>query len=269
MAGLSISKAWDETKQVIARDGRLLTTIALALFVLPGVISDVTAPAAEPGELPKFGYWTVLGALALLIALIGQLSVIRLAIGTRSTVGEAIGHGVRRAPWYFLATLIWVVPFVIPLVFLISVGMAAQLSGSAGASLGTSVATLLLIAALLFFAIRMMMSSPVASTESVGPLGIIRRSWDLTRGHWWRLFGFFLIFLIGAVVAVVSARMIADIIAKLAFGSVDPMTVGALLVALVVQVVSAGVSVLLMVMLARIYAQLAGSAEASVPSSGT
>lgn len=268
MAGLSISKAWDETKQVIARDGGLLTTIALALFVLPGVISEVATPAAPAGQMPKFGYWSVLSALALLISLAGQLAVIRLAIGSKSTVGEAIAHGMRRGPAYLLATLIWILPFVIPLTLLVSAGMGAALNGNAGASLGTSLATLVLIVALMFFAIRMLMSSSVASTESVGPLGIIRRSWDLTRGHWWRLFGFFVVFLIGVVITVVAARMIADIVAKLIFGSVDPLTVGALLVALVVQIVSAGVSVLLMVMLARIYAQLAG-AETTVPSSGT
>ncbi len=268
MAGLSISKAWDETKQVIARDGRLLTTIALALFVLPGVISEVATPVAPAGTMPKFGYWSVLSALALLISIAGQLAVIRLAIGTRSTVGEAIGHGVRRGPVYLLAMLIWILPLMIPLAFLISAGMVAQLNGNAGASLGTSLAVIVLVTVLLFFGIRMMMSSPVASTERVGPLEIIRRSWDLTRGQWWRLFGFFLIFIIGAVISIMAARMLAEIIAKLVLGNVDPLTVGALLVALVVQIVSAGVSVLLMVMLARIYTQLAG-AEASVPSSGT
>ena len=112
------------------------------------------------------------------------------------------------------------------------------------------------------------MSSPVASAEAVGPVGILRRSWELTRGHWWRLFAFFLIFLIGALVGLAAAGMMVNILAKLIFGSVDPITVGALLVALVTQIFSAAISVLLMVMLARIYAQLAGGG-ASVPSSGT
>ena len=118
MTKLSISQAWDESRAVIARDGALLTTIALALFVLPGVISDIATPLAPPGELPKPGYWIVLTALALLVALVGQLAVIRLAIGSGLTVGEAIRHGARRVPAYLAATLAWVVPVLIAAVLL-------------------------------------------------------------------------------------------------------------------------------------------------------
>jgi len=262
MAGLSISKAWDETKQVVARDGSLLTTIALALFVLPGVISETVAPAAKPGEFPPLGYWTIVSVLALMIALVGQLSVIRLAMGSRLTVGEAIGHGARRAPAYLAASLIWLLPFTF-FAFLLAKRVVGE-TPSAGAAL----ALLVLLPTLIFFAVSMIMSSSVASAETVGPLGILRRSWELTRGHWWRLFAFFLLFLIGAFVGTAAVGMMVTILAKLILGSVDPMTVGALLVALVTQLVRATISVLLMVMLARIYAQLAGG-EASAPSSGT
>jgi hypothetical protein len=264
---LSISKAWEETKTVIARDGGLLTTIALALFVLPGVVSDVATPAAPSGMLPDFGYWTILTAISLVIALAGQLAVIRLAIGSRLTVGEAISHGVRRAPAYLAATLIWVLPFVIVAVLLVrNIGGEAQNTSPAAA-----VGMLALVCVMLFFAIRMLMTSAVASAEPVGPLVILRRSWELTGGHWWRLFGFFLIFLIGAIVSVVAVSAVSGVIAQLVFGGIDRLTVGGLFVALVTQIVSAAVSILLMVMIARIYVQLAGdgAAEVSVPTSGS
>lgn len=267
MAKLSISKAWDETKAVVARDGGLLTTIALALFVLPGVVSDVATPAAPPSLFPEFGYWTILTAISLVIALAGQLAVIRLAIGTRLTVGEAIGHGVRRAPAYLAATLIWVLPFVIVAGLLIrDVGPEAQAPAPA-----TTVGMLLLVCVMLFFAIRMLMTSAVASAESVGPLAILRRSWELTSGHWLRLFGFFLLFLVAAVIAIVAVSAVCGLIAQLVFGGIDRLTVGGLFVALVTQIVSAAVSILLMVMIARIYVQLAGAgtADVSVPTSGS
>ena len=53
----------------------------------------------------------IVAVIALIIALVGQLAIIRLAIGSRLTVGEAIGHGARRVPAYLAATLIWVLPF--------------------------------------------------------------------------------------------------------------------------------------------------------------
>jgi uncharacterized membrane protein YjgN (DUF898 family) len=123
---------------------------------------------------------------------------------------------------------------------------------------------------MLFFAIRMMMTSAVASAESANPLAIIKRSWDLTRGNWLRLFGFFLLFLVAALVVVSAVGAVIGVVSELLLGGAEPMTVGALIVALVTQLVSAAVSVLLMLMIARIYVQLAGdrSAEAGVPTSG-
>lgn len=267
VAGLSISKAWEETRGTVARNASLLTTVALALFVLPGVVSDLVTPAAPAGKIPELGAWTIAAGIALLIALVGQLAVIRLAIGSRLTVGEAIGHGARRAPTYFAATLIWMLPFL--LVGVILFGVVARDPGSA--SPGTALGLLLLGCVMLFVAIRMLMTSPVASAEALGPVGIVRRSWELTRGHWLRLFGFFLLFVIAVVVAVSAVGMVTGVIAEVALGGTERLTVGALFVALVTQIASAAVSVVLMVMLARIYVQLAGdgAAEASVPTSGS
>lgn len=267
MAKLSISKAWDETRAIMARDGGLLITIALALFVLPGAISEMVTPEAPAGEFPPLGYWTAVAVVALLIALVGQLAVIRLGTGSRATVGEAIADGARRAPGYFLASLMWLLPFL--LVGAVLLGFIAR--DPENVSPPTAMGLLLLVCVMLFFAIRMLMTSAVASTESANPLAIVRRSWDLTRGHWLRLFGFFLVFLFGAIVVVAAVGSIVGIVAELALGGVEPMTVGALVVSLVTQMVSAAVSVLLMLMISRIYVQLAGDrpAEATVPTSGS
>ena len=79
----------------------------------------------------------------------------------------------------------------------------------------------LLVALLLFFAIacfvgvRMMMTAPVASIEPVGPVALIKRSWQLTAGHFWRLFGFLVLFFVAgmivifAIEAVVGMRLCA------------------------------------------------------------
>ena len=266
MTNLSISRAWDESKAVIARDGSLLTTIALALFVLPGVISDIASPAAPAGQMPKFGYWTVITIIALIIALVGQLSVVGLAIGSDRTVGEAIRHGARRAPFYLAATLMWVLP-----VLVVALLVAGKVVGTApNPSPIAAVALILLCVAAVWFAIRMLMTSPVASAEAVGPVQILRRSWQLTQGHWLRLFGFFVMVLIAAVVCVAAVTAIGGIVANMLFGGTGPLTVGELVVALLVQIVSAAVSVILMVMLARIYVQLSGEGAAvNVPKSGT
>ena len=259
MTKVSLSTAWDETKAIIARDGKLLATVALALFVLPGVVSDLFSPQVSAGELPKLGYWTVIAVIALLISLVGQLAVIRLAIGSRHTVGETIAHAFRRAPAYVAATITWVLPFA--LIAGAIVGASAE-----GGKLSPAAALVLVIvfAAAVFLFVRMLMTSPVASAEGIGPIAIIKRSWELTAGNWWRLLGFFLLFFVAAVIVLAAIGSALGLVVKLTFGSLEPLTVGALVLALVGQVVAAAISVLLMVMLARIYVQLSGQGQEQV-----
>lgn len=262
MAALSISRAWDETKAVLARDGRLYTTVALAMFVLPGVVAELVRPDVPAGELPAPGLWTIIALIALLISLVGQLAVCRLALGPEISVGEAIRYGVRRAPAYVVAALTWMLPFLIAFVLL---GASAG-PNPEDLSAGTALAMLSLLILFLAIAIRFLLASPIASAEHIGPVGILSRSWDLTRGHWWKLFGFLMLFLIALVILLTAVGAVMGTLTALIFGEIEPFSVGALLLSLATQLIAAGISVVLMVMLARIYAQLAGrEAAISVP----
>ena len=262
MAKLSLSRAWDETKGVLSRDGKLIGTVALALFFLPGVIAGVINPDSE--NMPRTTSALVLLSIVALIGIIGQLAVIRLALGTRSTVGEAIRHGLQRAPSYIVASILWLCPFLILGYFL----AAEALAHPATADPVSVLAALVIMIGLLFVSVRMLMTSSVATAEAVGPLDILRRSWALTSGHWWRLFAFLLLFLIVAVVAMSATGAVVGLVGKLLFGPVEAMSVHALFIALLVELVTTLVTLGFLVMVARIYLQLAGR-EVSVPSSGT
>jgi hypothetical protein len=266
MSKLSISKPWDETKDIIARDGKLLVAVALALFVLPGVVLDLSVPPAPSGELPPPGPWIAIACVAILISLVGQLAVIRLAMGPHLTVREAIGHGARRLLPYVGAVIIWLLPFTLVGYFLYEAGAGDPQHPSPAAALGFLITSCVA----LFLAVRLILSSPVASSEAVGPVAILARSWAATRGNWWRLFGFMLLYGIGTLALIVAVQSVFGIIARLLLGGLGPWTVGGLLVALVGQLISAAASSVFFVMLARIYVQLAGrESPAGVPSSGT
>ena len=63
--------------------------------------------------------------------------------------------------------------------------------------------------------------------------------------------------------------MIGGILARLVGGEIEPFSIGALIVSLVAGAAQGAFSILASVMLARVYAQVAGrDAEASVPSTG-
>src|SRR6476469_7505320 len=110
MAKLSISQAWDETRAILASDGQLIAAVALALFVLPGIVLNVAVPKMPAGQMREPGAWMLIALVVLLITLVGQLAVARLALGPHIAVGEAIAQGARRLPSYVGAFLIWSVP---------------------------------------------------------------------------------------------------------------------------------------------------------------
>lgn len=252
MAKLSLSRAWDDTRSALARDGKLYAALALAVFFLPGVVVGVVSPNAN--GLPQNWNDALLAGAAAIVGLVGQLAVIRLALGSRSTVGEAIGQGARRAPAYIAATILWIAPFAIAAY---AIGVEA-FQAPQNATPGALSAALVLMIIGFFVAIRMSMTSSVASVEHAGPLEILRRSWRLTQGHWWRLFGFFLIYLLVMLIVAAAVGAIVGILSSLVFGRVEPLSVGALVVASLTQAASAVVTIGFLVMLARIYAQLAG-----------
>lgn len=274
MQALSISRAWEETRSLLLRDGKLFASVALALISLPTAVAGLINPSGMSDTSTPI-LVDLIALVASLIALAGQLALIRLALGRGETVGAAIAHGLRRLPIYLVAVLLIVAGLVvlgIPFAgVMLAAGIPLDRSGSVPNSPLVLLLALLYAAAACFFAIRFVLSTAVASAEPVGPIGILRDSWRLTAGHWWRLFGFVVLFFILAIVVLLAAGGAVGVAAGMLFGGIQPMSAGALVLALVQALLNAALTVLFTVMLACIYTQLAGRDEAqvSVPSSGT
>src|SRR5690348_3845999 len=105
MRTLSLSRAWEETRDILTRDGRLFVSVALALVVLPAVISGLVNPKGMGSTSVPF-WASLVGLAASLVMLAGQLGLVRLALAPSITVGGAIAHGVRRMPIYFVGALL-------------------------------------------------------------------------------------------------------------------------------------------------------------------
>jgi hypothetical protein len=151
-------------------------------------------------------------------------------------------------------------------------GLGELWGGEAGAmSAGVMKAVLIMVALTLLFGPKFLMMMPVASAERGGPVHILARSWSLSSGHYLRLLGFLLLILVAAVVVIVVTQLLAGTLLVAAFGELRPLSLAALLYGLLFATAQAALAVVISVMLARIYVQLAGreTAEVSVPSSGT
>jgi len=271
-SSLSISRAWDETREIFRRDGGLLVSVALALVVLPEIVVGIISPAEAGATVP--GWVQILRLAAGLIAIVGQLAMIRLALGPSTTVGDAINHGVRRFPSALGAILLLILimaVIVIPVTAILALLMGIDPS-HLGPQPEPKVGLLILLMCLIALAVsvRFTLLSPIASAEAIGPIAIVKRGWDLTRGHYWRMLGLVGLLLVAALALLITAGVLGALLARLVSSDVAPFSLAALIVALVGGIAQGAFSVLASVMLARVYTQLAGGgAEASVPSSGT
>lgn len=110
MSKLSISTAWDESKAILAREGRLMMSVSLALVALPSMLAGLINPAGLSDATTPVAIDLVV-IVASLVTVSGQLALIRLALPPSLSVGEAIGHGFRRLPVYFVAAIIMLAGF--------------------------------------------------------------------------------------------------------------------------------------------------------------
>jgi hypothetical protein len=265
VTNLSISRAWDETREIFRRDGGLFVAVALALIVLPEVVVGIIAP--DPGTQPS-GTVQLLRLIAGLIALIGQLAIIRLALGPSTTVGNAISHGARRFPaalgaivLLIIAMMLITIPVVLILAPLLGVDLtrSANLAAEQRGPLGVLV--LIVLVVILAISVRFTLLSPVASGERIGPIAVLKRTWELTKGHYWRLLGLILLLLVAALFLLIVAGMIGGLLAKMISPDVAPFSIGALILALFAGLAQGAFSLMASLMLARVYAQVGGKPE--------
>lgn len=264
---LSIGKAWDETRGIIGRDGKLLTVVAAALLVLPTALMTMVSPPQGMGEQPEPSTGVQLLNIAMaLVMQVGSLAVTAVALKPGATVGEAIATGARKLLPALGAALLFIVPMIILLALLLAVVVGVTLDADlqnklTAEQLGGTGALILFawMCVLIFFAVRFMPASPVTVAESNNPVAILKRSWSLTRGHFWKLLGFVVLLGIAALLALLAAGVVFGMIVLLLFGQPEAMSLSALFLGLLTGTAQAVLVVVFATMVARIYTQLATS----------
>lgn len=192
--------------------------------------SAMFAPTAQFNDmLPGFGLGFVGAAvLSQLVMLLGQVlswgmysaMIARGAIGLKTSLGQ--GFRLLRGQWGRLIGLIALLIAAVVVVWLVAALLAflvvavafagGQPESGAGAAvtvLGALVALALPLLAGVFFAIRWYLIIPVMMIEDIGIVAALRRSWRLTRGHFWRTLGIVLLFavILGIVAAIITAPL--------------------------------------------------------------
>ncbi len=271
MTKLSITTAWNEAAAFVAREGRLLFPLSFMLIALPVAAMSAFAPTpTAQGELAGAGLWLLLLPLAMIASMIGNIAISHLSLRPGASVGEGISRGVQRFAMLLIAAILIgiagaILFFVIAMIVMLLVpgAMAGAQAGVPTPALATATGLmiLLILPAIVYFGARLMVMTPVAAAEEGGPLALIGRSWRLTKGHTWKLIGFIL--LVGIAVGILGAAIesVFGLVAGLLIGPLTPGSLSSLLVILVMAGVNTVVGAYLASLLARIYAQLAGTAD--------
>jgi hypothetical protein len=269
MSSLSISVAWDETRTILARDGKLLATVALALIVFPEIVLAVVGVPVGP-QSSGLSFITYL--VVFLLGAAAQIALNRLAIGPAVTVGSAISTGFQRLASVAIVGVMMAIAVMVVAVVLLLILSAAGLMAvpSQGQAPPASLLLLLILIVVLAFAILQLVF-PVAAVETGNPFRLISRAWALSRHNYLRLLGFVAIIFAGLTLVALAVQRGLGSVILLTLGRPDPGSLSALALGIVAGIVQAGFTIVTAVMIARIYLQLAGRHEVQVgvPNSGT
>lgn len=246
----------------------VIEAVVLALFL--GQAIPLLDASTSPEALSALGAGSALGMVAtgigvyiasIVLTALLIISVSQSVIGRVATVGEvwanARGQVWRLVGLTVLLGLGWVVVVVaitVLAVLLVS-GIVAAL-GDAAPAVAVMVVLLIVLGAVVgaaFFAVRLTLSAPALMLERTGVLASLRRSWSLTRGHFWRIFGALALAVI--IVSVISYALMIPLSLGMAFVG-DDMTaiVATMIVSTVVSVlISALTTPFLAAVLALVY----------------
>ncbi|WP_374408872.1 hypothetical protein [Pelagerythrobacter sp.] len=262
-----MGRAWNEATALISGNKELLAVIAgififlpnlaLALFVPemmtgPAEVNPEDPTAAMQAFYSEYGVWF---GLLTIVQSVGTLSLLALLHDRRPTVGEAMRTGLVTLLPYIAAQLILVV--VLSIVLGVPIGLAVAAGGvTGGVLLG-----LLAFVVFVYVMVKVSLVSPeMVLGANLNPLTALRNSWRLTKGNSLRLFGFYLLLLIGVIVVGAVIGMISGLFVAMLGQNTAGLLVGGALNGLL----GAIWSVLLVCVLASVYKQLAGPSAAAV-----
>ena len=262
MAKLSITQAWNETAAFVAREARLLFPIAFLLVALPGAVVQLMVPEMARGQWPEPGAWMLVAVLAGVGSLVGNIAIAFLALSPGASVAEALQRGLRRFLYLFAAAMLVALAFalvMVPLVIIVGAG-TLQAGGSDNLEGAALLVVLLMVVIGLAIWPRLVLMTPIAAAESVGPVKIVTRSWALTRGHFWRLLGFLLLLLIAAAVVMMAVSAVFGIFLFMLAGPPEPGTSSAYVMAAFTAILQSIFAMVAVTLVARLYVQLSGGA---------
>jgi hypothetical protein len=268
---VKMGNVWDRTLEVMNGRTGMIAGIAAIGLVVPEVVRDAYVAAATPGTAAFALIGSALSLVAVLAMVWAQLAIIAIATHPATTRADAAAQArARLAPAFGITVLLGLIAFVLimpPIVALVLAGFdfAAAARGvpvtAATVAPGTAVFVAVYVIVLglvaIWLAARLVLLNAVILNERLG-IGAIRRSFALTRGLVWRIFGMIILFGIVLLVATGAAQAVVGVIFRLVLGA-DGRALAAFLAGVAGTLVSTGFTALATVFTAQLYVATAGT----------
>ncbi|MXO66630.1 hypothetical protein [Altericroceibacterium endophyticum] len=266
-----MNRAWRGAMDMFSANREVLLIVAGIFFFLPQLLASIVLPdmsgaMANPEDSQAMiamltqiytNYWWLflIVVLAQGIGFLGMIALLR--DSSKPTVGEALMAGLKALLPYILASIIMSVIFM--MVFVLIVGVLSITGIPALAALGMAIA----LAAFFYLGVRFSLLTAVMAIENIlNPVGALRRSWTLTKGHSVRLLLFYALILVAyLVISLVIGLVMGGLV--LALGG---STIGLFLNAVVSGLIGAAATSLFATLLASIHHQLSGPSTQAIGS---
>jgi hypothetical protein len=258
-----MSDAWRDATAMMSANREVLLVVAAIFFLLPSLVFAVTMPglqeqmmAAKPedaeammeGLLREWGATIIVAGIAVTLAqIVGYLGLLALLRDARRpTVGEALKAG--------LAGLLPAIGFY--LIMCVAIFVIAMVIGIAGAVSAGLVALLILlfVVVAVYVMIKFSLVLAVIAIDKVSnPITAMSRSWALTKGNSFRLFGFFLLIVVVYMVVSIVVATVVGLLVAIAGSSVALMVNG-----IVSSILGTALTVVFVAVVAATHRQLSG-----------
>lgn len=256
MAAPSIAEIWEESRQFLVRESGLVLPVGFASFGSATLLIALVAPPRDPAAGLALAPWMWWFVPAMLLAVIGSLTLSAMALGTRMSVEEGFRQAFRLLPRAIGLLLCVGVIFVgLAMVAGLLAGLLALLSGI-GAQPTAMLATLAMLPLGVWFSARLMVIWPATVCANGGVPETLRHAFAVTQGHVALLIGLILVnlllFMLLATVIEITGGSLLLLLARL----VGMPQLGSLLVSILVAAFNAAYATAWAVFIARLYARL-------------
>jgi hypothetical protein len=258
MRGVSISTVWDDVRTFIGRERGLIFPVGFATFGVALLIMMMVVPTPSGGKVPV-GPWTIwMIPLGLLLQL-GYLTISAIALRPGISVREAIEAGLRRLP---MAIVILFLLGLICLAILIASSFIVGLIGRAGSMALPQMVALASVTAvipMIWVAVRFVLVWPLLIDRGTGPMETLRYSFQMTKGHAWKIAGVFMITGLVYMLLTAAVQVGAGTVLMLIARALGRPAMGLVLTDVLVSGAAAAYASVWTIFIAALYGRMSGS----------